>query len=76
MIPEYVKALFEKLRLHSLYFSSSGDEDEYNHELEDSTESFENELNKIREDIGRRSEKYLFSYLLESRSGFMDSVFS
>ena len=33
---------------------SSGDEDEYNHELENSTESFENEMNKIRENIERK----------------------
>ncbi|XP_065060413.1 E2F-associated phosphoprotein-like [Rhopilema esculentum] len=33
---------------------SSGDEVEVNHELEDSTESFENELNKLKENVERR----------------------
>jgi len=33
---------------------SSGDEVQYNHELEDSTESFENEMNKIKETFERR----------------------
>ena len=36
-------------------FFSSGDEVEYNHELEDSTENFENDFNLVREDIERRS---------------------
>lgn len=40
-------------------FYSSGDEVEYNNELEDSTESFENEMNKLRENIERRSNKIL-----------------
>ena len=35
--------------------ASSGDEVEVNHELEDSTESFENELNKLKENVERRS---------------------